>query len=162
MGREVVRCALEKGCFACAVDKNTEGELAYPVYSSLTQFDGAADVLIDFSHYLATPAVLEYAVSRSMPAVIATTGQTEAELAAISAAAEKIPVFRSANMSLGVALLIRLAKLTAATMKNADIEIVEIHHNQKTGSPSGTALRSQTDKAGTSGASQQYRSKRIG
>ena len=83
MGREVVRCALEKGCFACAVDKNTEGELAYPVYSSLTQFDGAADVLIDFSHYLATPAVLEYAVSRSMPAVIATTGQTEAELAAI-------------------------------------------------------------------------------
>jgi 4-hydroxy-tetrahydrodipicolinate reductase len=83
---------------------------------------------------------LEYATSHGIPAVIATTGHTPEELAAIDAATEKIAVFRSANMSLGVALLVELAKITAKTFPDADIEIIEKHHNRKLDAPSGTAL----------------------
>ena len=112
-------------------------ENTYPVPE---QYDGPADVLIDFSNHGATASVLDYCVARGLPAVIATTGQTEEELAAIRAAAEKIPVFLSANMSIGVALLAELAKKTAALFPEADIEIIERHHNQKLDVPSGTAL----------------------
>ena len=77
---------------------------------------------------------------RKLPIVVATTGQTEQELAVIRAAAEKIPVFFSANMSVGIALLVRLAKTAAKAFPDADIEIVEKHHNRKLDVPSGTAL----------------------
>jgi 4-hydroxy-tetrahydrodipicolinate reductase len=87
-----------------------------------------------------TKDVTEYAVKHNLPVVIATTGQGEEEMACIKAASEKIPVFYSANMSLGVALLIELAKKTAAAFPEADIEIVETHHNRKADAPSGTAL----------------------
>ena len=81
-----------------------------------------------------------YAVSRKLPVVVATTGHTEAELEMIRKAADSVPVFWSGNMSVGIALLAKLAKQTAAMFPDADIEIVESHHNQKLDVPSGTAL----------------------
>ena len=114
--------------FECAADfsalKNTEN----------------IDVIVDFSHHSMTKAITDFALEHKIPAVIATTGQTEEEKAMISGAAEKIPVFIAANFSMGVALLIELAKKAAAAMPDAEIEIIETHHDRKIDAPSGTAL----------------------
>ena len=99
-----------------------------------------ADVLIDFSHHSAIADVLDYAKSIGCAAVIGTTGHTPAEKELIFAAAKEIPVFFSGNMSLGIAVLCRLAKQAASFVPEADIEIVEVHHNRKVDAPSGTAL----------------------
>ena len=99
-----------------------------------------ADVLIDFSHHSAVADVLAYAKSVGCAAVIGTTGHTPEEKEMIFAAAKEIPVFYSGNMSLGIAVLCRLAKQAAACFPDADIEIVEVHHNRKVDAPSGTAL----------------------
>lgn len=98
-----------------------------------------ADVVIDFSHHTAACDVAAYAVKIGAAAVIGTTGHTAEEKAAISRAAETVPVFYSGNMSLGIAVLCRLAKQAAACFPDADIEIVETHHNRKVDAPSGTA-----------------------
>ena len=107
---------------------------------TLDEYQGPADVVIDFSNHAATAQVTEYCIKRGLPVVVATTGQTEEELALIDGAAKTVPVFLSANMSLGVALLADLAKKAAAVFPDADIEIIEKHHNQKLDVPSGTAL----------------------
>ena len=99
-----------------------------------------ADVLIDFSHHSAIADVLDYARRIGCAAVIGTTGHTPEEKELIFAAAKEIPVFFSGNMSLGIAVLCRLAKQAAAFFPDADIEIVEVHHNRKVDAPSGTAL----------------------
>ena len=98
-----------------------------------------ADVVIDFSHHTAVSGVLEYAGAIGAAAVIGTTGHTPEEKALIQAAAQRIPVFYSGNMSLGIAVLCRLAKQAAAAFPQADIEIVEVHHTRKVDAPSGTA-----------------------
>lgn len=98
-----------------------------------------ADVLIDFSHHTAVADVLDYAKSIGAAAVIGTTGHTPEEKELIYAAAKEIPVFFSGNMSLGIAVLCRLAKQAAACFPDADIEIVEVHHTRKVDAPSGTA-----------------------
>lgn len=98
-----------------------------------------ADVVIDFSHHTAACDVAAYTVKIGAAAVIGTTGHTAEEKAAISRAAETVPVFYSGNMSLGIAVLCRLAKQAAACFPDADIEIVETHHNRKADAPSGTA-----------------------
>ncbi len=100
----------------------------------------AADVVVDFSHHTAVYDVLAYAKAIGAAAVIGTTGHTAEEKEAIYAAAREIPVFFSGNMSLGIAVLCRLAKEAARFFPDADIEIVEIHHNRKVDAPSGTAL----------------------
>lgn len=101
--------------------------------------DVRADMVIDFSHHSAVAEVLAYAKEHNCAAVIGTTGHTPEEKAMIFAAAEQIPVFYSGNMSLGIAVLCRLAKQAAACFPDADIEIVEIHHTRKVDAPSGTA-----------------------
>ena len=98
-----------------------------------------ADVVIDFSHHTAAPEVLRYAKGIGAAAVIGTTGHTPEEKALIQQAAKDIPVFYSGNMSLGIAVLCRLAREAAGYFPDADIEIVEVHHNRKVDSPSGTA-----------------------
>ena len=98
-----------------------------------------ADVVIDFSHHSAIGDVLAYAKELGCAAVIGTTGYTEEEKAQITDAATQIPVFWSGNMSLGIAVLCRLAKQAASFFPDADIEIVEVHHNRKVDAPSGTA-----------------------
>ena len=99
-----------------------------------------ADVVIDFSHHTAIADVLAYAKQIGAAAVIGTTGHTAEEKALIYAAAKEIPVFFSGNMSLGIAVLCRLAKEAARYFPDADIENVEVHHNRKVDAPSGTAL----------------------
>ncbi len=98
------------------------------------------DILIDFSHHTAIADVLKYAKSCGCSVVIGTTGHTEEEKALIYDAARHIPVFYSGNMSLGIAVLCRLAKEAASFFPDADIEIVETHHIRKVDAPSGTAL----------------------
>ncbi len=99
-----------------------------------------ADIIIDFSHHTAVGDVLAYAKKIGAAAVIGTTGHTDEEKTLIFEAAREIPVFFSGNMSLGIAVLCRLAKEAARFFPDADIEIVEIHHNRKVDAPSGTAL----------------------
>ena len=99
-----------------------------------------ADVVIDFSHHTAIADVLNYAKANGCAAVIGTTGHTAEEKDLIFAAAKEIPVFYSGNMSLGIAVLCRIAKEAASFFPDADIEIVEVHHNRKVDAPSGTAL----------------------
>ena len=110
------------------------------VLKTLNDYQGPANMIIDFSFHGAVTDLLDYAEARNLPVVIATTGHTPEEKARIAEAAKNIPVFYSGNMSVGVALLVRLAKLTAQTFPNAEIEIIETHHNQKLDAPSGTAL----------------------
>lgn len=113
----------------------------FPVYESIFDFPGKADVIIDFSHHSALPSLVEYAVKTATPLVVATTGHTDEELALMHKAAEKVAIFHSGNMSLGINLLMELAKLAEKTLGiDFDIEIVEKHHNKKLDAPSGTAL----------------------
>lgn len=98
-----------------------------------------ADVIIDFSHHSAAADVLRYAREIGAAAVIGTTGHTEEEKRLIFDAAKEIPVFYSGNMSIGIALLCQLTRQTVALFPDADVEIVEIHHNRKVDAPSGTA-----------------------
>ncbi len=99
-----------------------------------------ADVLIDFSHHSAIYDVADYAKSIGCALVVGTTGHTAEEKQRIFEAAQVLPVFYSGNMSLGIAVLCRLAAQAASFFPDADIEIVEVHHNRKVDAPSGTAL----------------------
>lgn len=139
MGKEVEKLveASETMTVAAKVDKMAAES---GCYTDINDFSGTADVIIDFSNHLGTKDLLDYAVKNNIPTVVATTGHTDEELECIKNAGEKIAVFHSANMSLGVALLCELAVKAAATMPDADIEIVETHHNRKLDAPSGTAL----------------------
>lgn len=101
--------------------------------------DVQADVIVDFSHHSAAPAAAQYAKEHHCALVIGTTGHTQEEKDCIYAAAESVPVFYSGNMSLGIAVLCRLAKQAAQMFPDADVEIVEIHHTSKVDAPSGTA-----------------------
>ncbi len=149
MGTEVAKLILQ-GCRGAepagltGVDLNACGAEGVPCVKRFAEAAEApytdADVIVDFSHHTLTPALLDYAVAHRMPAVIATTGHTDEERAAIAAAAQTIPVFFAANFSLGVALLIDTARRVAAAMPEAEIEIIEKHHDRKLDAPSGTAL----------------------
>ena len=110
---------------------------AAKTFAELGKLD--ADVVIDFSHHTAAPDVLAYAKEIHAAAVVGTTGHTREEKQLILDAARVLPVFYSGNMSLGIAVLCRLAKQAAACFPEADIEIVETHHNRKVDAPSGTA-----------------------
>ncbi len=108
--------------------------------TTLSEYQGEADVVIDFSHHLGTQELLHYCREHKLPVVIATTGQTEEEKALMAEAAQEIPVFHSANMSVGVALVGKIAQEVTKAFGHCDIEIVETHHNRKVDAPSGTAL----------------------
>ena len=140
MGREVAKLLNDASNdfeLVAGVDVFSDSD---DVYKKLSDYDGPADCVIDFSNHVATKELLNYCISRKLPVVIATTGHTKEENDLIENAADKIPVFFSANMSLGVALLASLARTVAKTMRGANIEIVEKHHNRKLDVPSGTAL----------------------
>lgn len=140
MGREVRACAerAENCEIVAGVDPMAPGPEICT--ASFAECRAEADVIIDFSHHSMTSSLLDYAEAKKLPVVLATTGQTEDEKARIRAAAEKIPVFLAANYSLGIAALADLVKRTAALYPDAEIEIVEQHHDRKLDAPSGTAL----------------------
>ncbi len=115
-------------------------EGSIPCYKNFSDIKEKADCIIDFSNHASIKAVADYAVASALPLVVSTTGHTDEEKEIIRKASESVPVFYSANMSMGVALLCRMATLAAKTLPGADIEIVETHHNRKLDAPSGTAL----------------------
>ncbi len=124
------------------VDASDHIKNTYPVFTNIAQCDAAADVVIDFCSAAAVDALLDYCVEKQIPCVLCTTGLSEAQLAHVDEAAKKVAVLKSANMSLGVNMLLKLLKNAAQVLVPAgfDIEIVEKHHNLKVDAPSGTAL----------------------
>ncbi|MBR1757280.1 MAG: 4-hydroxy-tetrahydrodipicolinate reductase [Lachnospiraceae bacterium] len=125
----------------------------YPVYKAAADCEIAADVIIDFASAAAVDGLLAFAVEKQIPVVLCTTGLSEEQLAKVKEASQKVAILRSANMSLGVNLLMELVKQAAAVLYDAgfDIEIVEKHHNQKLDAPSGTAIAlGEAAKAGAS------------
>ena len=139
MGHAVARQAAP-GEIVCGVDP-AGGDFPFPVYPDFSSVPEKVDVIIDFSKADALHSLLEYAMKNQVACVLCATGYTDAQLEEIRGASETIPVFRSANMSIGVAVLRKLSTMAASLLgDDFDIEIVEAHHNQKMDAPSGTAI----------------------
>ncbi len=124
------------------IDIYDEGKNDYPVFKEIASCDREADVIIDFSLPQSTDALLEYAVSKTLPVVLCTTGLSEEQISNVRRSSEKTAILKSANMSLGINVLMKVLKEAAPVLKEAgfDIEIVEKHHRDKKDAPSGTAL----------------------
>ncbi|OOO00398.1 MAG: 4-hydroxy-tetrahydrodipicolinate reductase, partial [Epulopiscium sp. Nele67-Bin004] len=114
----------------------------FPVFMDIFDCNVNVDVIIDFSIAHAVPRLLDYATKHHIPVVVCTTGLSDDQIAGVHHASTQIPVFFSANMSLGVNLLMNLAKRASEILSDSgfDIEIVEKHHNKKIDAPSGTAI----------------------
>ncbi|MBQ5841290.1 MAG: 4-hydroxy-tetrahydrodipicolinate reductase [Clostridia bacterium] len=140
MGRAVAAKAAGEHTVVAGIDTR-EAELTFPVYAHPADCGEAADVIIDFSSPAALAEELPYAVEKGLPLVLCTTGLSSEQMADVRKAAESIPVFFSGNMSYGVSVLAALTKKAAALLGDSfDIEILEMHHNQKLDAPSGTAV----------------------
>lgn len=140
MGREVIACAERAADCEIAAGVDPMIPAAGVCVQSFAECAADADVIIDFSHHSMTADLLSFAKAKKLPVVLATTGQTEEEKALIDAAAKEIPIFLAANYSLGIATLTDLVKKATALYPDAEIEIVEQHHDRKLDAPSGTAL----------------------
>ena len=144
MGQVITRLAAEDGnCqIVAGIDTFRGIENTYPVFDNLKDCDVEADVVIDFSNAKAVDGLLEACCEKKLPVVLCTTGLSEEQLQKVEDAAKETAVLKSANMSLGINLLMRLLKDAAKVLAPAgyDIELVERHHNQKVDAPSGTAL----------------------
>ena len=144
MGRVITGLAADREDLkiVAGVDRNTDDSLGYPVFQSLEACDVEVDAIIDFTAAPAVDHLLDYCAEKKVPVVLCSTGLSDAQMAKVSESAKKVAVLRSANMSLGVNLLLKLIQDAAKVLGNAgfDMEIVEKHHNQKKDAPSGTAL----------------------
>lgn len=126
---------------ACGVDPYGDNNYDFVTYKSFNEIKEKYDVIIDFSNPAVIESLLDFATQKSVPAVICTTGLSSDQVKDINNASEKIAIFYSGNMSLGVNLLIELAKKATKVLGNDfDIEVIEKHHNLKIDAPSGTAL----------------------
>lgn len=127
---------------AAGVDMFDEGKNPYPVFSDITKCDVSGDVIIDFSSPKAFDALMDYCIEKELPVVVCTTGLSDDQLSRLEEASRQVAVLKSANMSLGINLLIKLLKEAASVLAPAgfDVEIVEKHHNRKKDAPSGTAI----------------------
>lgn len=132
----------ENAVIIAGIDVTQGHNNKYPVYQSFSQCNVKADVIIDFSAPVNLEEMLAYAISRNIGIVLCTTGLTKEQLILIDDASHQIPIFRSANMSMGINLITKLLQEAAGILTEAgfDIEIVERHHNKKVDAPSGTAL----------------------
>ena len=116
-------------------------DLPFPRFNSFADVTSVPDVIVDFSNIAVLNSLLDFALNRKIPAVIATTGYSDEQINKIKDAANSVPVFFTANMSLGINVLCSLAKRAASVLGgDFDIEIVEKHHNMKVDAPSGTAI----------------------
>ncbi|HEY9062615.1 MAG TPA: 4-hydroxy-tetrahydrodipicolinate reductase [Pseudobacteroides sp.] len=143
MGQVISRLAAEREelRIAAGYDKYTKISNPYPVFDDLGKCDIKVDVIIDFSNPDALDGILSYSLKNKVPLIVATTGLSTSQVNKLKDASHVVPVFFSANMSLGVNLLMDLVKKAAKVLEyNFDIEIIEKHHNQKIDAPSGTAL----------------------
>jgi len=138
---QALRSMIERGSYGAVLAGMADAYAQLPgMLQSLDAFTGEADCIIDFSNHAATEALVDCAAGWKIPLVIATTGQTAEEMNLIRQTAEQVPVFYSGNMSLGIAVLTDLTKRAVRMFPDADVEILECHHNQKLDVPSGTAL----------------------
>ncbi len=144
MGQTITNMVKEdaEAAIVAGIDLNDSRENGYPVFTNINDCNVEADVIIDFASPKAIEGLLEYAVSTKTPAVLCTTGLSEAQLELVKKASDKVAILRSANMSLGVNMLLKLVQDAVRTLAPADfdVEIVEKHHNKKVDAPSGTAL----------------------
>lgn len=143
MGRVITDlvASTDNAQIVAGLDLNATQNSDFPVFSVASECTVACDVIIDFSHPTALELLLKYALSTKTPIVVATTGLSSAQVETLRKAATQIPVFYSANMSIGICLLKDLVKKATSFLgDDFDIEIVERHHNQKLDAPSGTAL----------------------
>lgn len=143
MGQVITRLAADMDDLkiVAGYDMNDSIPNSYPVFTNIGECNVPVDAIIDFSNPAALDKVLAYSTSRKIPLVMATTGMSQGQLASLQAAAGTTPVFFSANMSLGVNVLMDLVQKAAKALESSfDIEIVEKHHNLKVDAPSGTAL----------------------
>lgn len=142
MGRAVAAQASADGIEIVAGVDALQGDCSFPCHTSFDALpDCSGTVIVDFSRPEALTSLLAYAVKNHLPVVLATTGYTPEQEQEVDQAARQIPVFRSANMSVGVALLRHLCQEAAKVLgETFDVEIVEAHHNRKVDAPSGTAL----------------------
>lgn len=127
---------------AAGIDPRDDGHNPYPVFSNLSLCDVKADCIIDFSTASGVDRLLDYCVANSVPCVLCTTGLSEEQQKKALEASKTVAILRSANMSLGINLLLGLVKKAAHTLAPAgfDVEVLEKHHNLKLDAPSGTAL----------------------
>lgn len=143
MGHVVADCvaADDDAKIVAGLDHVVDDTLDFPVYTDFDACTEDADVLIDFSHFSAFPDVIAFAEKRKLPAVIATTGLSDDDEAVMQEKSKTFPIFKSANMSLGVNVIADVLKNIAGTLAPGfDIEIIEKHHNRKVDAPSGTAI----------------------
>ena len=141
MGRNVAEVASEQGIQIAAGIDVVSAPAPFPLYTSISEVGSEADAVIDFSSASGLESTLAWCEARGIPAVLAATGFTEGDEARIARAAEKIAVFKTGNLSIGVNLLQRLAKKAAEILGDGfDCEIIERHHHTKKDAPSGTAL----------------------
>jgi 4-hydroxy-tetrahydrodipicolinate reductase len=143
MGRVVAELAGRDGAVETIAGFDVEHLMSnkFPVYEDPREYDGQADVVVDFSSPSMLDGLLYLAVEKKIPLVLCTTGYSEKQLEAVAAASASVPIFRSGNMSLGVNLLAELVRRACAVLaEDFDVEIVERHHRRKTDAPSGTAL----------------------
>lgn len=127
---------------AAGVDAYDEGKNSFPVFKDISECNIPADVIIDFSAAPAVDGLLDYCVKEQVPCVLCTTGLSEQQLKRVEEASKKVAILKSANMSLGINMLMKLLKEAASVLVPAgfDVEIVEKHHKLKVDAPSGTAL----------------------
>ena len=143
MGHAVSACIINRNdcVISSGIDAYTETYGDFPIVKTPAELAETPDVIVDFSNPSTLDSLLEYALVNNTALVLATTGYSESQIGQIQKAAEQIPVFFTFNMSLGINLLVELAKKAASILGDQfDIEIVEKHHNQKIDAPSGTAL----------------------
>lgn len=144
MGQTISRLVEEdsEAQIVAGVDIKTQSQNGYPVFQSIDKCNVEADAVIDFSSPKATDALLEYCVAKKLPVVLCTTGLSDEQLKNVSEASKSVAVLKSANMSLGVNVLLKLVQEAAKVLAGSgfDVEIVEKHHNKKVDAPSGTAL----------------------
>lgn len=143
MGQVLTKTIAEKDDMqvVAGIDAHPEQKNDYPVFGSPQECDIKADVIIDFSHFSAVPNLLRYCIDVNTPVVVATTALDDECFAMLAEAAKSIPVFRSANMSLGINALAKAIKAIMPVLeKDFNVEIIEKHHTKKLDSPSGTAI----------------------
>ena len=144
MGRMISSLAAEDDSLkiVAGVDVFDKGDLGYPVFPSLAECTEEADVVVDFSNAKAVDALLDTCLERKLPVVLCTTGLSEEQLSRVEEAAGSIAILKSANMSLGINVLLKLVADAAKILAGSgfDMEIVEKHHNRKVDAPSGTAI----------------------
>lgn len=143
MGRVIENCVSSRKDMriVAGIDINNVVYADFPIYKSIVDCKEKIDVIIDFSHPTMLEPMIAFATKKEIPIVLATTGYSDSQIAFIKESSSKVAIFFTFNMSLGVNLLLDLAKKATSVLgEQFDIEIIEKHHNQKIDAPSGTAI----------------------